>query len=68
MTFREFLDVSQNDAMFIFNADYDLIGFYENGAFRSNDEVETPETLKVLSVKAVHENKLFVTEEEQHHA
>ena len=54
--------------MFIFNADYDLIGFYENGAFRSNDEVETPETLKVLSVKAVHENKLFVTVEEQHHA
>lgn len=64
MTFRELLDASLHNNMFVFNKDDELIGSYSDMGINDDCEIEALELMEVISFEAVDANKLCVIVEE----
>lgn len=64
MTFRELLDASLHNNMFVFNEDDELIGSYSDMGINDDCEIEALELMEVISFEAVDANKLCVIVEE----
>lgn len=64
MTFRELLNASLHNNMFVFNEDDELIGSYSDMGINDDCEIEALELMEVISFEAVDANKLCVIVEE----
>ena len=64
MTFRELLDASLHNNMFVFTGDDELIGSYSDMGINDDCEIEALELMEVISFEAVDANILCVIVEE----
>lgn len=64
MNFRELLNASLHNNMFVFNEDDELIGSYSDMGINDDCEIEALELMEVISFEAVDANKLCVIVEE----
>lgn len=63
MTLRKLIEVSSDSYMLIFNKHFEIVGYYENKCFYSNEDGRSPEQFKIQSIQAVGISKLCVVVE-----